>query len=633
MSNNPRIRRVIQYLWDSEPQHTDFDNDIICLGKSYSPVASDSFVALSDIECPEGPGASSTNPNAWPSDFLADVESRIWMSYRTNFPLIPRAKQGPSPVSIGGLLRGSGLDINGFTSDVGWGCMIRTGQSLLANCLSILKLGRDWRRPEDGSIDIKEAEIVFLFLDTPVAPFSVHNFVWHGEAACGKMPGEWFGPSAAASSIKALQNSYSQDMQVYISNGSDVYETHFMKTAISEDGQFRPTLMLLGLRLGIDSVNKVYWDSLKQFLSCSQAVGIAGGRPSSSHYFYGYQGDYLFYLDPHFPRASLNAKYPSDLAPDAFQSIHTNRIRRLHLEQMDPSMLVGILIKNQPDWDEWKANVMNSKTQKLIHVSAEPAVLRRSSISVGSDYNDDDDIDEKDDDDEGFVDVLVEPSHDNDAPVMIESIREEYDSCHDYDEDAVVRVGSHGDPDLSKNVAFDSAESCVLPMVNDSIQEEDSYNMAGQSIFLIDHVVESPGAREDTPEVNMGVVLVDRVQTDDSHDAYSCPPRNDGSEIIAHDHDEIGSAAHYDCENDGMDSDGFNRLSSSPVAIISSRGSSASRQNHIPIPGHFYRHNSSCSISSSPVKISRSYLTDKSLESEDWEYMAKSDATIQKSSI
>lgn len=469
MYGPPEFKRMIQFIWDPEPQNLDHDHEIVCLGKRYSPVNSHQAPTSPEPPgvpiCSEGtdttdapPGgnddvATSTSinlssspteaplPKEWPADFLDDAGSRIWLTYRTSFPIIPKSRNGPSPVSIGGIFRGSGIDLNGFTSDVGWGCMIRTSQSLLANCLLMLQLGRDWRRPRDPeTLDPQEVHLISLFADDAASPFSIHNFVKHGEAACGKRPGEWFGPSAAASSIKALTSqlsatksrdsqgsaqpalvttqpststtseSYESNLRVFISSGSDLYEKPFLRTAVdSKTGVFHPTLILLGLRLGIDKVNQVYWDSLKAILASPQAVGIAGGRPSSSHYFYGYQGDNLFYLDPHFPKPALS---PAKLNSEAIDTTHSKRIRVLHLSEMDPSMLVGILIKDADDWKNWKDSVETASEQAIIHISPQPVDLRRQSVSVSND------------EDCEFIDVMLEPDEDGaegDSEVVVES--------------------------------------------------------------------------------------------------------------------------------------------------------------------------------------------------------------------
>ena len=80
----------------------------------------------------------------WPPAFLDDFESRIWMTYRTDFALIPRSSdpQASSALSFAMRIKTTFADLTGFSSDTGWGCMIRSGQSLLANAILVARLGR-----------------------------------------------------------------------------------------------------------------------------------------------------------------------------------------------------------------------------------------------------------------------------------------------------------------------------------------------------------------------------------------------------------------------------------------------------------------------------------------------------------
>lgn len=381
-----KYKRIVQYFWDPEPRNDCMSGEPIwCLGKEYRPCPESehegdgttpepqaynistsshskaapepqtpSSWAESIIHLPEQEPSSNSD---WPPSFLDDFESKVWMTYRSNFPLIPKSSDpnAPSSMSIGVRLRSQLLDTQGFTTDTGWGCMIRSGQSLLANALSTLYLGRDWRR---GTRIEEESRLLSLFADDPRAPFSIHRFVEHGASSCGKYPGEWFGPSAAARCIEALSSECKDaGLNVYVtSDGSDVYEERFRQIAGDNGDGLRPTLILLGVRLGIDKVTPVYWEALKDAIRCPQSVGIAGGRPSSSHYFIGIQGSHFFYLDPHHTRPALPYN-SSSFTPSEFDSYHTRRLRRLHISDMDPSMLIGFLIKDEADWQDWKARV------------------------------------------------------------------------------------------------------------------------------------------------------------------------------------------------------------------------------------------------------------------------------------
>jgi cysteine protease ATG4 len=236
MANNEFARfsrKVVQYFWDPLPRNED-PSPIWCLGRSYDsryqdtrkPAApgtspsnqSDSSTSQADSAVVTDPPAkpaqeeedvslealaksqadltrSEEESLGWPPEFLDDLESRVWMTYRSSFPPIAKSSDPAAGSGMSFATKLRSLANQGFSSDTGWGCMIRSGQSLLANTLCTLELGREWRRGDDAE---KERKILGMFADSPEAPFSIHKFVEHGAQACGKHPGEWFGPSAAA---------------------------------------------------------------------------------------------------------------------------------------------------------------------------------------------------------------------------------------------------------------------------------------------------------------------------------------------------------------------------------------------------------------------------------------------------
>lgn len=412
MSN---LHRVVEHFWHNALDNTDLNHPIVILGETYDPV-----IRQEETQQPERVTTRADSSITgirqyiqgfsfgrekeqiqWPVEFLDDVYSRLWLTYRTRFPPLARDEDGPSPLSLHNLIRGQNYDLNGdhFTTDCGWGCMIRTGQTMLANALIHLHLGREWRFRADA--DDKHDEIVSWFQDTPNRPFSIHNIVDQGRILSGKKAGEWFGPSAAARSIQALCAGFEAGLHVYIgSDSGDIYEQDLFKVTIDDNETFKPTLVLLGVRLGIDNVNAIYWDSLKDILSSSESVGIAGGRPSSSHYFFGYQGDYLFYLDPHIPQAALvETQENGSVSPPRLDTstVHTNKIRKIHMSEIDPSMLLGFLIKTKEEWDSWKSKIQNPEHKnKIVHISPDenPASLsNRKPSFVVYDENGDDFVD------------------------------------------------------------------------------------------------------------------------------------------------------------------------------------------------------------------------------------------------
>ena len=87
------------------------------------------------VLCLISSGRSYSDVEGAPPHILAFMEhfnTLAWMTYRTNFPAI------------------AGTSI---TTDCGWGCMVRSGQMILATALMHYLLGSDWRVGRSTSID------------------------------------------------------------------------------------------------------------------------------------------------------------------------------------------------------------------------------------------------------------------------------------------------------------------------------------------------------------------------------------------------------------------------------------------------------------------------------------------------
>jgi cysteine protease ATG4 len=247
---------------------------------------------------------SSKLASSWPPSFYADFTSCIWCTYRNSFspirdisfqylePVTPTAGRGPSIASISEVTSPSkakwwSLPEKGWTSDSGWGCMLRTGQSLLANALVHLHLGRDWRKPVHPTFTPEYAtyvQILTWFLDSPspLCPFSVHRMALAGKEM-GKEVGSWFGPSTAAGAIRRLAHEFPEaGIAVSVAADSVIYQSEVYLASNLDSVQLQngapkappnsskkskwgntTVLVLIGIRLGIDSVNPIYYETVK----------------------------------------------------------------------------------------------------------------------------------------------------------------------------------------------------------------------------------------------------------------------------------------------------------------------------------------------------------------------------------
>ncbi|KAM4603406.1 cysteine protease atg4da [Polymixia lowei] len=202
--------------------------------------------------------------------------SRLWLTYRREFPQ---------------------LEGSTWTTDCGWGCMLRSGQMLLAQGLLVHLMPRDWawpdaqqladvdfevfrphsparaggipipsfssprgpstpqkslpgeqapkctqrKRPEcgrDRQAEPVHRKVVTWFGDQPPAPFGVHQLVELGKSS-GKKAGDWYGPSVVAHILRkaVAKTPEVNNLAVYVAQDCTVYKEDVVRLCEPSLGQ------------------------------------------------------------------------------------------------------------------------------------------------------------------------------------------------------------------------------------------------------------------------------------------------------------------------------------------------------------------------------------------------------------
>ncbi|XP_032419863.1 cysteine protease atg4da isoform X2 [Xiphophorus hellerii] len=243
--------------------------------------------------------------------FRRDFVSRIWLTYRREFPL---------------------LEGSTWTTDCGWGCMLRSGQMLLAQGLVVHLMPRDWtwpdalqltdvdfevfrprspvraggvpipsfgslrgssspektpagsqaprccqrKRPEsarDRQAEPIHSKLITWFGDQPPAPFGVHQLVEIGKSS-GKKAGDWYGPSIVAHILRkaVAKTPVAQSLAVYVAQDCTIYKedvVHLCDLSLSQspadpsDQAWKSVIILVPVRLGGEALNPSYIECVK----------------------------------------------------------------------------------------------------------------------------------------------------------------------------------------------------------------------------------------------------------------------------------------------------------------------------------------------------------------------------------
>ncbi|KAJ8392544.1 hypothetical protein AAFF_G00074220 [Aldrovandia affinis] len=377
----------VKYSWVLKSKtYFSRNSPVFLLGKCYHFKAEDAESPLESSSSNETLDGDLITGNV--EAFRMDFASRVWLTYREEFPA----------------LRGSAL-----TSDCGWGCTLRSGQMMLAQGLLLHFLGRDWTwsealnlqpldteswtssaarklvasfeaslqgerppgtdplplsqgRAQEADVHLREVyhrAVVSWLGDSPTAQLGVHRLVEHGRSS-GKQAGDWYGPAVVAHILrKAVEEATDPELRgitVYVAQDctvycADVIDSHGERNQRPDAGTHagnRAVIILIPVRLGGEKTNPEYFNFVKGILSLEYCVGIIGGKPKQAYYFVGFQDDSLIYMDPHYCQSFVDVS-TSDFS---LESYHCPSPKKMPFSKMDPSCTIGFYSRSVQDFEK-----------------------------------------------------------------------------------------------------------------------------------------------------------------------------------------------------------------------------------------------------------------------------------------
>eukprot|EP00826_Nyctotherus_ovalis_P063715 TRINITY_DN9345_c0_g2_i7.p1 TRINITY_DN9345_c0_g2~~TRINITY_DN9345_c0_g2_i7.p1 ORF type:complete len:295 (-),score=64.41 TRINITY_DN9345_c0_g2_i7:193-1077(-) len=266
--------------------------------------------------------------------------------------------------------------------DSGWGCMLRSGQMLLANSLMRHLFGNEFslKMLEDSKENrVKYLSVLMEFMDNlkdSEAAFSIGNVVEIGLLKYKMTPKNWYGPSIIASILSQLNNTHKpfKDLKTLVFTENTVYLDQ-----LTSPDNFKTTSLLVFVvfRLGLKSIDPSNYQEVIRLLDLPQCTGMIGGQVKGALYFVGHQDNELIFLDPHVVQ---NAVEKLENLWAEHLSYHYSTPLKLAVDKVDTCICYGFYLKD------------NEECKNFINALKEEAAKEGSFVEIHDkepEYNDD----------------------------------------------------------------------------------------------------------------------------------------------------------------------------------------------------------------------------------------------------
>ena len=285
---------------------------------------------------------------------------------------------------------------NNYTSDCGWGCMLRCCQMMLSNALIKLRINELKEKNKEINIKQIKQEIIYLFYDKFISIENIHinkklfeiyrNILKRKVTAIeiippysiyiltllGKCPNIFTSDlNMIKTIIKINKILFNESITMIHFNGTVNKQTIFQnfcekcESSIDNDCLIynkekykykKNGIIFISLRLGLYKIESCFLEMIpKLFINLHNNIGFVSGKKKRAFYFIGLNDKKLIFADPHF-----NQNLETD--ENNFPSYSINELFLTSIKELSSELTVGVFISSKNDLEQFLKDLSWFKT-------------------------------------------------------------------------------------------------------------------------------------------------------------------------------------------------------------------------------------------------------------------------------
>ena len=285
---------------------------------------------------------------------------------------------------------------NNYTSDCGWGCMLRCCQMMLSNALIKLRINELKEKNKEINIKQIKQENIYLFYDKFISIENIHinknlfeiyrNILKRKVTAIeiippysiyiltllGKCPNIFTSDlNMIKTIIKINKILFNESITMIHFNGTVNKQTIFQnfcekcESSIDNDCLIynkekykykKKGIIFISLRLGLYKIESCFLEMIpKLFINLHNNIGFVSGKKKRAFYFIGLNDKKLIFADPHF-----NQNLETD--ENNFPSYSINELFLTSIKELSSELTVGVFISSKNDLEQFLKDLSWFKT-------------------------------------------------------------------------------------------------------------------------------------------------------------------------------------------------------------------------------------------------------------------------------